>query len=1427
MKVGIAADDPQAPSKRTGRWAFPVRVMRTGWALLALLVAVDSGSAATLPPGFVETTVGGSWNEAVGLAFTADGRLFVWERGGRIWTVDGGVKSATPFLDLSEEVGGWRDFGLLGVAFHPDYLNNGFVYLYYVVDQHHLLHHGTPSYDPNTDTYYAATQGRITRYRAIKGSPSDPDYGNATSVDPATRFVLHGDAIGTGCPILYESHGVGQLVFGEDNTLLAACGDGASYSTTDAGSIAHTYYAEAIALGIVRPEENVGAYRAQMLSSLSGKILRLDPITGLGLPSNPFYDGDPTSTRSKVYALGLRNPYRMVRKPGTGAHDASLGDPGTLYIGDVGWNTWEDLHVLDQAGQNLGWPAFEGLERHNGYWNASPPNPDAPNPLYDGTTCTQAFFSFTDLIQQATLDPGARFPNPCDTAQDVPPATPTFFHTRPKIDMRHGATGGARWGSFNGFSAIAVAVGGAMDPAGRSVPGPLFGANTSTAGVFYTGTQFPAEYQGQYLHAEWDHEWIKRFDMDANDDPVRIADFASNAGGVVFVSMDPTNGDLYYISWTALVYRVRYIGLGNAPPTAIASANPIYGPGPLSVDFTGDASIDPEGLPLTYAWELDGPGVTSSLANPSHVYPGTPGVPEKKTITLTVTDDGSPGPDAQDTTTVDIWINDTPPTVAITSPVDGSLYSVTAPTVYDLTADISDLESATPALTCEWLVALHHNDHFHSEPPITACSGATAEIAPIGCDPNNTYWWRVHLTVGDEQGLSTHRQVDIYPDAANCPNQVPFAITDSKSVPRGLPTSIDVLANDFDNDGSLDPASVVIVTPPGEGTITAIDPLNGAVTVLMDPDAGQNDSFRYTVDDEDGGTSNIATVNLTSFNTAPTVTLTNPLDGDTFFPGQSIPLNADVDDAEDVASLTYAWSIDRIHDGVVTPDLFTHAGATPPDFLVPVFGDPDDHVSYVVRLQVTDVAGAQTTALSRLYPAVAPPGAPPVPVLVANPVSGGQPLIVDFDASNSSDADGDLLTFAWDFGDGQSAGGPVVQHTYLGNDHFLATLTVTDSIGMQNSAAVVISTWLGGVTGEYFDNQGLIAPPALSRVDPIIDFNWGSGSPAPGIIPNNSYSARWTGQIVPGFSENYTFYIAIDDGGRLWIDDVLVIDRWYDQSETEHASAPIALSAGVPVSFRFEWYENGGGAVARLRWSSASLAKQIVAAGNLQGPTPPNAPPIAVFDSASYALGGAVVIDVLANDSDDGGALDPATVTTGSARHGALSVDPASGAVTYTHDGSSTPTDWFSYRVDDTSGATSNAVAVVLSVVQTCGDGLTTGSEACDDGNTAAGDCCSSSCQFEGAGSACDDADVCSQSDTCDGAGMCLAGAPVTCDDGDPCTADLCDAVTGCGHEIIVGCETPVVPITGLPGMLGLAALLALAGALALARELAGVGVRR
>ena len=238
--------------------------------------------APNLPAGFTAELVAGPWSEPVGLTFepeqqTPGGRMYVWERAGRVWIVEEGIRLSPPLIDLSEEVGGWRDFGLLGFAIDPGFRLNGRIYLAYTVDHHHLTKFGTAAYHPATNEYFMATIHRVTRYTARAED-------GFSSVDPASRRVLLGESITNGFPCLYQSHGIGSIVFGTDGTLLVSCGDGASYSTIDIGSASETYFAQALAEGIIRTNENVGAFRSQMLSSLSGKILRLDPETGNGVP---------------------------------------------------------------------------------------------------------------------------------------------------------------------------------------------------------------------------------------------------------------------------------------------------------------------------------------------------------------------------------------------------------------------------------------------------------------------------------------------------------------------------------------------------------------------------------------------------------------------------------------------------------------------------------------------------------------------------------------------------------------------------------------------------------------------------------------------------------------------------------------------------------------------------------------------------------------------------------------------------------------------------------------------------------------------------------------------------------------------------------------------------------------------------------------
>jgi len=130
-----------------------------------------------------------------------------------------------------------------------------------------------------------------------------------------------------------------------------------------------------------------------------------------------------------------------------------------------------------------------------------------------------------------------------------------------------------------------------------------------------------------------------------------------------------------------------------------------------------------------------------------------------------------------------------------------------------------------------------------------------------------------------------------------------------------------------------------------------------------------------------------------------------------------------------------------------------------------------------------------------------------------------------------------------------------------------------------------------GLFGQFFDNADLTGFK-LNRVDPTVNFTWGSGSPDPS-IDANTFSARWTGQIIPQFSETYTFYTQSDDGVRLWVNDTLLINNWTDHSSTED-SATIALTANFRYNIKLEYYDNTFSSTIRLSWSSPSQPKQVV-----------------------------------------------------------------------------------------------------------------------------------------------------------------------------------------------------------------------------------------
>ena len=295
-----------------------------------------------LPDGFFleNAASGAAFTVPVEMAFAPDGRLFVAEKRGKVFVVEGGVKQEEPFVDLEAEVLSSGDRGLLGLALDPAFAENGHVYLSYVVDA-----------ERTDDTGRMDAFSRVTRYTA---SAADPN-----RAAPESRRVLLGQTFASGIPACFTAHVIGTLAFGSDGTLFVGSGDAASYDAPDGGG----GYPECFGPGRFGPEEDIGAYRAQVPYSLAGKILRVDPETGLGLPSNPFWTGDGADNASRVWAMGLRNPFRFSVGPG-GSTDPADGAPGPLYIGDVGFYYWEEVNVA-LGGENFGWPCFEGPAPHD------------------------------------------------------------------------------------------------------------------------------------------------------------------------------------------------------------------------------------------------------------------------------------------------------------------------------------------------------------------------------------------------------------------------------------------------------------------------------------------------------------------------------------------------------------------------------------------------------------------------------------------------------------------------------------------------------------------------------------------------------------------------------------------------------------------------------------------------------------------------------------------------------------------------------------------------------------------------------------------------------------------------------------------------------------------------------------------------------
>jgi hypothetical protein len=144
--------------------------------------------------------------------------------------------------------------------------------------------------------------------------------------------------------------------------------------------------------------------------------------------------------------------------------------------------------------------------------------------------------------------------------------------------------------------------------------------------------------------------------------------------------------------------------------------------------------------------------------------------------------------------------------------------------------------------------------------------------------------------------------------------------------------------------------------------------------------------------------------------------------------------------------------------------------------------------------------------------------------------------------------------------------------------------------------AICGSPSCGGLTAQYF-RQTNLTDLAFTRTDPTINFNWGGGAPpGPVALSVDAFSIRWRGKLTARFDEDYTFFAQTDDGERLWVNNVLLINRFVRKpSIPEDVSImPIRLKPGQPVDIVLEYFESGGDASAVLFWQSTSEPKAVI-----------------------------------------------------------------------------------------------------------------------------------------------------------------------------------------------------------------------------------------
>lgn len=162
----------------------------------------------------------------------------------------------------------------------------------------------------------------------------------------------------------------------------------------------------------------------------------------------------------------------------------------------------------------------------------------------------------------------------------------------------------------------------------------------------------------------------------------------------------------------------------------------------------------------------------------------------------------------------------------------------------------------------------------------------------------------------------------------------------------------------------------------------------------------------------------------------------------------------------------------------------------------------------------------------------------------------------------------------------------------------LSTFITKTQSAEANSSRLLASSGTG-LQADYYDNMDF-SGTHISRTDATLNFYWGTNPPVTG-FGRDTYSVRWTGQVMPRYSQSYTFYTTSDDGLRLWVNGQKLVDNWTNHGSTVN-SGSISLSAGQLYTIQVDYYNNRYNAVAKLEWQSSSQGREVVPQSQLYLP---------------------------------------------------------------------------------------------------------------------------------------------------------------------------------------------------------------------------------